>query len=113
MLAWGVRHFVQTAIIIETMIKRHLEAIQKPMPRFKIKHMTSQWGDCDKNGVLSFNPLLIFAPKFVIEYVVVHEMCHLVYRNHDKAFWELLKQIVPDYTAKSLWLDREGAHLSA
>jgi predicted metal-dependent hydrolase len=49
---------------------------------------------------------LIFAPKSVLEYAVVHELCHLQYRNHSPEFWIKVKEVLPDYELRKNWLDR-------
>ncbi len=67
------------------------------------KHL---WGSCGKNGIINLNWQLIFAPKSVLEYAVVHELCHLQYRNHSNEFWSKVKSILPDYEVRKNWLDR-------
>jgi predicted metal-dependent hydrolase len=67
------------------------------------KHL---WGSCGKNGIINLNWQLIFAPKSVLEYAVIHELCHLQYRNHSSKFWSKVKSILPDYELRKNWLDR-------
>ncbi len=65
--------------------------------RISIKNMTSRWGSCSTKKNLSFNlKLMYFKPK-IIEYVIVHELCHLKEMNHSKNFWLLVENIIPDY----------------
>jgi predicted metal-dependent hydrolase len=64
----------------------------------------SAWGTCDSKYQLTFNWKLAMAPKEIIDYVVVHEMCHMVHLNHDRSFWRLVGSIIPDYEQRQNWL---------
>ena len=79
--------------------------------RITIRHQRSCWGSCSCKGNLNFNCLLMLAPPHVIEYVIVHELCHLVQHNHSKAFWDLVAQTVLDYAACRQWLKTHGKAL--
>lgn len=63
----------------------------------EIKKMDTRWGYCTKDGNIFLNPRLICAPRCCIEYVITHELCHLVYRNHNKAFYALLSKQMPHW----------------
>ena len=62
-----------------------------------IRHQKSRWGSCSPKGNLNFNVRLVAIPPSLREYVVVHELAHLKYMNHSKAFWELVGRFYPDY----------------
>lgn len=62
-----------------------------------IQSMKYRWGSCSAKGNIILNPELIKAPKPCIEYVIIHELCHLIHRNHTKAFFRLLSQEMPDW----------------
>ncbi len=67
-------------------------------PMIKFRRMVSQWGNCrSKNGILTFNVNLMFAPLECIEYVVVHEFTHFLVPNHSKAFYDELAKVMPDW----------------
>jgi len=66
-------------------------------PKLKYRWMEKRWGSCDSKGQILLNLELIKAPKRCIEYVIVHEMCHLVHHNHSSEFFVLLEEIIPDW----------------
>ncbi|WP_312095827.1 SprT family zinc-dependent metalloprotease [Niallia sp.] len=77
----------------------------KTKPRsIRITDSKTTWGTCDSNFQLTFNWRLAMAPAEVIDYVVVHEMCHMVHLNHDRSFWRLVGKLMPDYKEKERWL---------
>ena len=71
--------------------------ILKEPNRIVIKDQKKRWGSCSSKGNLNFNWRLIMAPLTVMDYIVVHEMCHLVHLNHSQDFWNLVAEILPDY----------------
>ena len=76
--------------------------------RVRIKDQQKRWGSCTSRKELFFNWRCIMAPSPVLDYLVVHEMCHLIYRNHSKEFWQLLKRVLPDYEQLKAWLKNNG-----
>lgn len=70
-----------------------------------IKDQKHMWGSCGVDRTLTLNWHLIFAPKPVLEYAVVHELCHLRHRNHEPDFWRLIGLILPDWEKRKTWLD--------
>ena len=79
--------------------------------RIKITSATTRWGSCSSRGNLNFTWRLVMAPLPVIDYVVVHELAHLLERRHSKAFWLKVMAILPDYKRRKKWLDRNGEEL--
>jgi predicted metal-dependent hydrolase len=73
-----------------------------------VKDQKSKWGSCSTKGNLNFNWKLIFGPKEVLDYVVIHEVCHLKEMNHSDRFWSLVAQQCPDYKAKRKFLKLNG-----
>ena len=63
----------------------------------KITDFKNKWGSCTPDGVVSFNWQIITTSSSVIDYVVVHELCHLEHPNHSKEFWKLVESVLPDY----------------
>ncbi len=66
-------------------------------PPLQIHYMPTRWGSCTAKGKVLLNPELIKAPKGCIEYVIIHELCHLIHHNHTKAFYEIQESILPDW----------------
>jgi predicted metal-dependent hydrolase len=66
----------------------------------RLKYNKSNWGSCSAGKNLNFSVRLLFAPESVIDYVVVHELAHLVEMNHSKRFWDIVEGIIPDYPEK-------------
>jgi len=77
-----------------------------------VKSYKSRWGSCHHDGRIYFNWRLIMAPEWVIDYVVVHELCHLVHPNHSKQFWSLVQSIHPEHKSAKSWLDIHGRTLA-
>ena len=77
----------------------------------RIKEQKTRWGSCSKKGNLNFNWKLIMAPAWVLNYVIVHELCHLRYLNHSKEFWSILANYMPDYKNATAWLKENGSAL--
>ena len=79
--------------------------------RITIRNQKTRWGSCSSKGNLNFNCLLMLAPPEVLDYVVVHELCHRREMNHSKAFWAEVEKILPDYRTQVKWLKNEGRSL--
>ncbi len=77
-----------------------------------IRDPRTRWGSCSARGTLSFSWRLMMAPARVAEYVVVHEMAHLVHLNHSAAFWDLVRRVSPDHDRDRAWLRDHGGWLS-
>ena len=75
-------------------------------PQLSYRWMKKRWGSCDKNGKIHLNLELIKTPKKCIEYVMVHELCHLKYLNHSNAFYTLLEKLYPDWKPTKDRLER-------
>lgn len=79
--------------------------------QIRIKEQKSRWGSCSKKGNLNFNWKLVMAPPDIIDYIVVHEICHLIHMNHSRDFWKCVEGLMPDYRNRRLWLKRHGWEL--
>ncbi len=81
--------------------------------RLAVRSQRTKWGSCSSKGGLNFNCLLLLAPAEVLDYVVVHELCHLLEMNHSKRFWAEVARVYPDYAAARKWLKQNGSALMA
>lgn len=79
--------------------------------RITIRAQKTRWGSCSSRGTLSFNWRLMLAPPRVLDYVVVHELCHLKHMDHSRNFWNAVAEIMPDYKEHKKWLKENGARL--
>ena len=79
--------------------------------RISIRNQKTKWGSCSSKGNLNFNCLLMLAPEFVRNYVVVHELCHRKEMNHSLRFWAEVEAVLPDYKEAKRWLHLYGEAL--
>lgn len=79
--------------------------------KITIRSQKTRWASCSSRGNLNFNCLLMLTPEDVIDYVVVHELCHRKEMNHSKAFWNEVEKVIPDYKDKVRWLKDNGGAL--
>ena len=78
-----------------------------------IRAQHTRWGSCSSKGNLNFNCLLALVPREVLDYVVVHELCHRKELNHSDRFWNKVAKILPDYKVRKKWLKDNGSNLIA
>ena len=76
--------------------------------RITIRNQRTRWGSCSSRGNLNFNCLLMLAPPEVIDYVVVHELCHRKEMNHSQLFWNEVARVLPGYAEQEKWLKTHG-----
>lgn len=97
---------------VADLVRRHGEPNGLKPRGVHIKDQKHLWGSCGLDRVVNLNWHLVFAPRTVLEYAVVHELCHLRHRNHDRPFWGLVAAILPDWEARKAWLDQNEHFLS-
>ena len=85
--------------------------IGRPLARVGVRDTKSRWGSCSAKGSLSFSWRLVLMPEAVMDYVVAHEVAHLVEMNHGPRFWRLVASLVPDAAGPRAWLKRHRARL--
>lgn len=94
-------HYKERArVLIEAQVRKWIAVYGVTYGRVAIRDQKSRWGSCSRKGNLNFSYRLIFLPPELIEYVVVHEICHLREMNHSRRFWDLVAESVPDYRAR-------------
>ncbi len=96
---------------VERIVEQHAKNYDLYPRHIRIKNLKSRWGSCGIHNDINLNWLLILAPVEVIEYVVVHELCHIKERNHSAKFWQLVKAHLPDYQVHRNWLKMNGNNI--
>jgi len=76
-----------------------------------VKDLGYRWAICTRNNLLAFHWKCMMAPPKIIDYMVVHELCHLHQRNHSDVFWNEMDKVMPDYRERKMWLKKHGAGL--
>lgn len=97
---------------VADLVRRHGEPNGLKPKDVRVKDQKHVWGSCGIDRVVNLNWQLVFAPRTVLEYAVVHELCHLRHRTHDRAFWGLVGTILPDWEARKAWLDQNEHFLT-
>lgn len=115
-----------TPVQRDALVKRYRDAAKEYIParveyysrfvrgnykKIAIRDQKTRWGSCSESGTLSFSWRLMLAPPAVLDYVVVHELCHFENMNHSKDFWQAVENILPDYKERRRWLKEHGAEL--
>lgn len=101
MVQWYLDH---GKIVINEKVYRFTRELNVNYNRITLKQVSSIWGSCSHKSNLNFNRKLVMAPHEVVDYVVIHEVCHLVHHNHGPHFWALVRSLDPNYRAHMRWL---------
>jgi hypothetical protein len=107
---------------IEFYIQKGIERLQKRLTYFapkvgvkagkvSVKELGFRWASCSSNGNIAFHWKCMMAPPKIIDYIIVHELCHLHQRDHNVAFWNEVDKVMPDYIERKEWLRINGASL--
>ena len=96
---------------INTRARDKAARIERRVGRISLRDTRSRWGSCSSEGDLNFSWRLILAPEVVLDYVVAHEVAHLVHLNHSQRFWKLAGQLSDDMSGAKIWLRRNSAEL--
>ena len=99
-------------IIIGDRLKIYQEQLKLTPKEYRVDESKSRWGSCSSERKLTFNYRLAMAPMECIDYVVVHELCHIQHMNHDRSFWRLVGSILPDYKERQEYLKKYGQFLT-
>lgn len=77
-----------------------------------IKEYKSRWGSCSSSGDVSFNWRIIISPHHIVDYIVVHELCHLLEHNHGPKYWKHVERVIPNFNDCREWLKVNGERLA-
>jgi|GEM_PF-88682 len=114
------RHKAIQALIHKILCRKYLSFFKKRIlelndkyfraeyDSIKVKYINSKWGSCSTAGEIILSSKLLLCPAWVRDYVIVHELAHLIEHNHSPAFWETVASALPDYEKAEAWLNNEG-----
>jgi predicted metal-dependent hydrolase len=101
----------QAIIYLNQRTRYFAEKMNLSYNKLSIRNQKSRWGSCSRNKNLSFNWKLIMTPEYILDYVVIHELCHLREMNHSRNFWNLVSQYCPDWKEYRKWLNKNSSYL--
>lgn len=96
---------------LKARIPRYDKRMGVTVKNIRILDLDHRWASCGCNGVINFNWRSVMAPVWVLDYILVHEMAHLIERGHTDRFWRLVSRVIPNYEEHALWLNENGADL--
>lgn len=98
-------------IVVER-IKIYQEQLGVKPKIIEVDESKTKWGSCNSDKKITFNYRLVMAPVEAIDYIIVHELCHLIHMNHDRSFWRRVGSILPDYKEREGFLARLGNYMT-
>ena len=101
----------QASRVIPERVAYYARIVGVTYGRITIRNQKTRWGSCSSKGNLNFNCLLMLTPPEVLDYVVVHELCHRKEMNHSARFWAEVEHVLPDYEIRRKWLRENGTAL--
>lgn len=96
-------------VVLERKCRDYADKMGVTFGRITVREQKTRWGSCSSEGNLSFNWKLVLMPEEIQDYLVVHELAHRIEMNHGPAFWNIVKQELPDYRERKQWLKQNGA----
>ncbi len=87
------------------------EHLKESVGKVSLRHNSTRWGSCSTGGNISISTRCLLAPENVLNYIIIHELCHLKEMNHSASFWKLVESIDPKYKEKERWLRKYGGEL--
>lgn len=98
-------------IVFERRVQALSELVRVRPKRVQVRDQKTRWGSCTGRGTLAFSWRLLLAPPAVLDYVVVHELCHLRHPHHGRGFWKMVEEFLPNFEAHRAWLRDNGSLL--
>ena len=105
---WYRRHAQKR---LEEKTRRYAKILQAEPNCIFVKDYKSRWGSCSATGDISYNWRIVMAPHHIVDYVVVHELCHLLEHNHSAIYWRYVERIIPDFQECRKWLKQNSKRL--
>ncbi|NOT37783.1 MAG: DUF45 domain-containing protein [Saprospiraceae bacterium] len=85
---------------------------KKEINEIQLRNNSSNWGSCSSNKNISLSSRLLLAPAFVLDYIIIHELAHLVHHNHSAAYWKVVEKVMPNYMEAENWLKKSGSNIN-
>ena len=109
-------HFIswyrkQLKKLLKERIPRYDKRIGVKVKDIRILDLGHRWASCGRNGSINFNWRSVMAPVWVFDYILVHELVHMLERGHSDRFWSMVSRVIPDYEEYARWLNENGADL--
>ena len=95
----------------EERVKYYEPMLNKSPNGIGAKEQKKRWASCTPANKLYFNWRCVMAPSPVLDYIIVHEMCHMFYKNHSQQFWDMVAAVLPDYAGRKEWLKNYGVRM--
>lgn len=109
LIRWYKSHAEQK---LQEKVERYAEIVGVKPKSIGVREFKSRWGSCHANGDIQFNWKIVIAPNRIVDYVVVHELCHMKQHDHSPKFWKLVSKVIPDYLECKEWLRVNGKYLT-
>lgn len=104
-----IKFYISSSKKITKERTRYYQELLKVVPKsIKIDKISNRWGSCNTKKELTYNYMICTLPLELIDYIVVHELCHIHHMNHDRSFWRKVGSIIPDYKERMKLLEGEG-----
>ena len=97
---------------MRTRSQNYAKILDRNINKVTVKDTKSRWGSCSSKGEINYNWKIIMAPDKIIDYLIVHELCHMIHFNHSKQFWSKVQEYISDYKERRLWLKNNSYRLS-
>lgn len=104
-MSWRHSHAKQVFAERLSLCCRHYRFAQLPLPALRVQRLAKRWGSLSPHGTLTLHSGLVQAPLSCIDYVIFHELCHLIHPNHSPAFFSLLAEVCPNWATRKLMLE--------
>jgi len=110
-------HFIdwykkRTEELLKTRIPRYAERVGAEVKIFRVLDLKNRWASYGTKGTLNFNWRSVMAPIWVFDYILVHELAHMIQKGHTKEFWQIVGRVMPEYQEYAAWLQEHGAEMN-
>ncbi len=115
-LSQAREHFIgwykkRTEELLKTRIPRYVKRVGAEVKNYRVLDLGNRWASCGPKGTLNFNWRIVMAPIWVFDYILVHELAHMIQKGHTKEFWRIVTRVMPDHQEYAAWLQEHGAEL--